>query len=241
MISFKQLQIGHKQALASVEIEMLKKGEMVALIGSNGSGKTTLLKTIAGQLAPINGTIDYDGKSITSLEKKELARLIAFVPARFPETDFLTVRDFIGLGRTPFLNQFGTMKTEDEKVVSKIIDRLGILHLADKNTSDLSDGERQLCSVARALAQETPILLLDEPTGYLDYKNKRRLLSILAEVTAELNLITLFSTHDLETIKSLKINLVGVHATKKNEGQIPLIVPIVVNLPLDEIVDEFYR
>lgn len=241
MITFHHLHIGHKKALASVEIETLEKGKMVALIGSNGSGKTTLLKTISGELVPISGAIKYEGISLANLSKKELAKLISFVPARFPETDLLSVRDFISLGRIPYLNQFGILKNEDKTKVEQIISRLGLEHLAAKNTTDLSDGERQLCSVARALAQETPILLLDEPTGYLDYKNKRRLLSILAEITIEFKLITLFSTHDLETVKSLEIELLGVHATQKNEAQIPVILPIAKNFELNKIVDDFYR
>src|SRR5690606_3743130 len=157
-------------------------------------------------------------KELKLYSKRELALNLAFVPARFPEVEFMKVKDFIGLGRTPYLNAFGTKTEKDLEIIEHFIQLLDIQHLADKFTTELSDGERQLCAIAKALTQETPIILLDEPTAFLDYKNKQRIIDILEQLANELNLLILFSTHDLSSIAKQTIQKIGIEAnTQSNE------------------------
>lgn len=217
MIKFKDVKIGYSTPIVEVSFSELEKGRIYALIGSNGSGKSTFLKTVCGQQKSVSGTISINGKSTSEMNRRELAHTVAFVPSKFPETDFMSVSDFISLGRTPYISNIGHLSETDKTVVEKVIEQVQIKHLVSKNTSQLSDGERQLCAVARALAQQTPIILLDEPTGFLDYRNKRRLLELLSKLTKELGIIVLFSTHDIESIRQFDIQLLGITADSKSK------------------------
>lgn len=241
MIVFNSLKIGYNQPLAHVAIQQLNAGQIYALIGSNGSGKSTFLKTICGQQRPFSGTVFIDGKDTMELSRSELAKLVAFVPSRFPEAEFIRVVDFISLGRTPYLNSIGNLSATDKESVDQTIRQLNIGHLADKFISQLSDGERQLCSVARALAQQTPIILLDEPTGYLDYRNKRRLLELLSLISTEMNRLILFSSHDIETLVQFGIQLLGIEVEASSQRTESHLVEIDKNLPFETMINHFYR
>jgi iron complex transport system ATP-binding protein len=236
VIAFKQLEIGYHQPLAQVTIEMLEKGKVYALIGSNGSGKSTFLKTLCGQIKPFSGNIVIDNQFIASLSKEQLSKKIAFVPSRFPEIEFTTVKDFVLLGRTPYLNNRGIVTKQDLEYVDGILTRLNIQHLATKYTNELSDGERQMCAVARALAQQTPIILLDEPSSFLDYKNKRRLIELLLQIAKEMNLLILFSSHDVETIVQFDIQLLGLSSAPSKK-----IVTIDNKMAFEQLIEQFYE
>lgn len=237
MIEFKEVRIGYSAPLATITLDKLDAGFIYALIGSNGSGKSTFLKTICGKQKPINGSVFINGKNIAEMSRKEMSSMIAFVPSKFPDTDFISVFDFIALGRTPYLNNLGHLSDQDVKIVEQVIDQIQINHLISKHTTQLSDGERQLCAVARALAQQTPIILLDEPTGFLDYRNKRRLLSLLERLTKNLNITTLLSTHDIESIRNFDIKLIGIEA---NSDQKKLEF-VDENMPFETTIDLYYR
>lgn len=241
MIEFKKVEIGYKKALAKITVQQLNSGEVYALIGSNGSGKSTFLKTICGQLKPFSGKLFLKNRDIINLTRESLAKTISFVPARFPELEFVSVYDFVLLGRTPYVNRVGAISTNDNTIVKQILEKLKIDHLSTKYTNQISDGERQLCAVARALAQETPIVLLDEPSGYLDYKNKRRLLELLVTISKELNLLILFSTHDIETVKQFDIQLIGIEANHTSNSEMSKLVSIEKELPFDELIHRFYN
>ncbi|MCO5259448.1 MAG: ABC transporter ATP-binding protein [Crocinitomicaceae bacterium] len=237
MIDFKELQIGYQQSLAKISISSLEKGKVYALIGSNGSGKSTFLKTICGQIKPFSGQFFIQNKNSTNYSRIQLSRQISFVPARFPDVEFISVFDFVLLGRTPYLNNRGIVSKEDVAYVYAIIERLNITHLAEKFTNSLSDGERQLCAVARALAQQTSIILLDEPSGYLDYKNKRRLIELLLTIAQEMNLLILFSTHDIETIMHYDtIELLGLEVGEQRQ-----IVSIDREIAFEHLIQQFYE
>ncbi len=237
MIEFKNVKIGYDSPLAQIYFDTLHSGSIYALIGSNGSGKSTFLKTICGKEKALEGSIFIDNKNIQEFSMLELAKQIAFVPARFPEIDFMTVFDFIALGRTPYINNFGRLNQNDNSIIKTIIDKLHITHLENKFTYQLSDGEKQLCSIARALTQQTPILLLDEPTSFLDYRNKRRLLHTLYTLSQEMNLVILFSTHDLESIQQFDIQKIGIEANSKDRK----IEMVSKSLDLDSIVNKYYH
>jgi iron complex transport system ATP-binding protein len=237
MIRFEKVQIGYETPLVEVDLKDISKGNLAALIGENGSGKSTFLKTLAGIYRPIHGRILLAEQDTNQLTRKELAKIIAFVPSKFPETDFLKVHEFVALGRTPYLSNFGTLSELDRQIVEQSITQVNLGHLANKYTHQLSDGERQLCSIARALAQQTPVLLLDEPTNFLDYRNKRRLLSLLQQLCKETNITILFSTHDIEVVIAHEISLIGIDTNR------PLRKLSNVQKPndLNEIVHHFYQ
>lgn len=197
MIQTKNLHIGYKTALLQVEDFTLQAGAYI-LVGQNGSGKSTFLKTISGQLQPVSGEVWIDGKNISDVEPIDLPRTIAFVSAHFPMVDFLRVYDYVGLGRSGHTSYFGTLKERDREIIEKSIATIGIEHLQHRFTNELSDGERQLVAVARAFAQESPVIALDEPTAFLDYKNKGRLLSKLIELGEKFGKCVVLSSHDID-------------------------------------------
>ena len=197
MITCRNLHIGYRQALLKVnDLELTPR--VYILVGKNGSGKSTFLKTLSGQIPPISGEIRINGISVHSLSPAEIPKMIAFVSAHFPIVDFLRVSEYIALGRSPHTAYFGKMKAEDQNRVREAIESIGISHLADRFTNQLSDGERQLVAIARAFAQETPVIALDEPTAFLDYQNKQLILEKLMEVAKSHNKMIILSSHDID-------------------------------------------
>jgi iron complex transport system ATP-binding protein len=143
-------------------------GSIVALIGPNGSGKTTLIRAISGVLPVTSGEISVDGQMLTTLETQQRARLISVVPQTRTLPPAFTIREVVALGRSPYLNWLGQTSIADSKLIERALQQTDLLELADRNIGELSGGEQQRVLLARALAQDTPILLLDEPTAHLD-------------------------------------------------------------------------
>lgn len=176
----------------------LHKGELVALIGKNGAGKSTLMRTLSAFQEPLDGAIIYpDGKSIQR-KPSDLCTMLAVVLTDNSNISNMTVREVVALGRTPYNNFLGHNRKRDEEIIEKAIERIGIGNLAQRDISTLSDGERQKTMIAKALAQETPVILLDEPTAFLDYRSRVQLLRELKRLAAEEQKAILLSTHDLE-------------------------------------------
>lgn len=197
MIEFKQVQIGYDVPLISIEELELRKGELYLLIGKNGAGKSTLLKSITGQLNPMSGSITIEGTPLHLMNDRAIAEKIAFVRSTFPAALFLRVEEYIALGRTPHTNALGRLNSVDFSAIDRSIDTLGLRHLVGKFTSELSDGERQMVAIARAIAQETPIIVLDEPTAFLDYTNKKQVVEHLKSIAQSMLKCILLSTHDV--------------------------------------------
>tara|TARA_R110002072_G_scaffold303115_1_gene494258 strand:- start:2631 stop:3338 length:708 start_codon:yes stop_codon:yes gene_type:complete len=204
MIRTENLNIGHRSSLLQIENLSLQKGNLYFLIGKNGSGKSTFLKTLSGQIKSISGELFLDDILSTTIHFGELPKTVSFVSSHFPIVDFLKVEDFISLGRSYHTSYFGIVKSIDNHVISDIIIKLKIKHLIGRFTSDLSDGERQLVAIAKALVQETPIILLDEPTAFLDYSNKKLVLETLKKICADMNKCIILSSHDIDM--SLEMN-----------------------------------
>ncbi|NRA13631.1 MAG: ABC transporter ATP-binding protein, partial [Crocinitomicaceae bacterium] len=175
MIKTQGLHIGYSESILSVDDLNLSNGVHI-LIGRNGSGKSTFLKTLTGQITSIKGNIKLIDKEVSSISIEEIPKIISFVSSHFPVVDFLRVSEFVGLGRNPHTNFFGKRRSEDIEAIEKALETLGITYLKDRFTSQLSDGEKQLVSIAKALTQETAIITLDEPTAFLDYSNKKLVL-----------------------------------------------------------------
>lgn len=178
----------------------LKGGTLSGLIANNGVGKSTLLKTIAGALQPLAGEIILNDVSLHRLPLKEIARRVSIVLTEKPQLPGLTVFDAVSMGRYPYTNIFGNLSEHDVEVVNSCIDLCGISNLRQKNCLELSDGEFQKVMIARALAQQTEVLLLDEPTAFLDFSSKRKLFELLRNIAEKENKIILVSSHDLHTL-----------------------------------------
>lgn len=201
-----------------------KAGEMVALLGRNGTGKSTLLRTIVGLGSVQGGDIYIADKRLRSLSAAERAGLIAFVNTERVDVDALTVRELVAIGRSPYTNWMGRLTDEDRRKVEEAMQKVGITAFAERRVETLSDGECQRAMIARALAQETPIILLDEPTSFLDLPNRYELCRLLGELAHKEGKCILFSTHELDIALSLADSIALVDT------------PRLVHLPTSEMI-----
>lgn len=162
----------------------IKKGEIACLVGPNGIGKTTLLKTILGLLKPLDGTITIDQKESGSYSVKEFAKTVAYVPQGHIPPFPYAVKDVVVMGCNPNMNEFSSPGSKDYDTAMETLERMGIAHLAERDYTELSGGERQMVVIARALAQKTEFLVMDEPTNHLDYGNGIMVLSQVSQLAA---------------------------------------------------------
>jgi iron complex transport system ATP-binding protein len=195
------LHIGYKDKAILPPINVsLKEGNLIALIGPNGAGKSTLFKTLTAHIKPIKGKIELFGKELTDYSSKEKARLIGLVLTERPDDMFLKVYDVVASGRCPYTDFFGKIGKDDENVIQESLDIVGINKLKDRYFNTLSDGEKQKVMIAKTLAQNTPIIFMDEPTAFIDYPSKIELFSLMKMLTKERNKTIIFSSHDLELL-----------------------------------------
>ena len=190
---------GNKAILPPINIT-LKEGDLVALIGPNGAGKSTLFKTLTAHIKQIEGNIELMGKDLSNYSSKEKARLIGLVLTSRPDHMFLTVYDVVASGRSPYTNYFGKIKKEDEIIIHESLEIVGINNLKNRYFETLSDGEKQKVMIAKTIAQNTPIIFMDEPTAFIDYPSKIELFSLMKMLTKERNKTIIFSSHDLELL-----------------------------------------
>lgn len=173
------------------------QGELISLIGTNGSGKSTLLKTLANLHHLLSGEISFDNKPLSLFSSLEFAKKVAFVSSEIINVGYLKVKDLVALGRFPHQKYSTKLNRSDRIIIERSLRLTGMLDFSEKNINEISDGERQKLMIARALAQDTDIILLDEPTAFLDISNKIEVLKILKESCEKENKTIIFSTHDL--------------------------------------------
>lgn len=178
----------------------VSSGRLTCLIGSNGVGKSTLLRTLAAFQPKLGGNIYIKGKEISGYTNRQLSMLIGVVLTSRPDVMNMTVREIVGLGRTPYTGFWGTLRKHDREIVEQSIRQVGIAHLASRMIGTLSDGERQKMMIAKALAQQTPVIILDEPTAFLDYPSKVETMQLLMRLCREAGKTIFMSTHDLELV-----------------------------------------
>jgi len=209
-IQLKDLSIGYqtKHSVKTVAAGIngaIRSGELTCLLGANGVGKSTLLRTLAAFQPAISGEIlisrkDEGGtrKEISSLSDKELSKLVGVVLTEKPDVRNMSVRELVSLGRSPYTGFWGTYTDEDLRIVDESIEMVGIKELTRRPVHTLSDGERQKVMIAKALAQQTPVIFLDEPTAFLDYPSKVEVLQLLRRISREAEKTIFLSTHDVE-------------------------------------------
>lgn len=203
MIVLKDLSIGYKSkrnthVVASGINARIRGGELTCLLGTNGVGKSTFLRTLAGFQPKINGKIYVDNRELEQYTERELAQKISVVLTDRIDIHNLSTQELISMGRSPYTGFWGTLNEEDHDVVQQAIQLVGIENLAQHMVHTLSDGERQKAMIAKALVQQTPIVLLDEPTAFLDFPSKVEIMQLLHRLSRETGKTIFLSTHDLE-------------------------------------------
>lgn len=212
MFELKHLSTGYGNRIVTPDINAtLVPGELTSLLGPNGVGKSTLLRTLSTFLSPIQGEIILQGKVLKNLSASQMSRLIGVVLTERPDVQNMTVRDMVGMGRSPYTGFWGRLTAEDEHYVSEAMNLAGIMALERRMFNTLSDGERQKVMIAKVLAQQTPVILLDEPTAFLDFPSKVEMMRLLRRLAHEMKKIIFLSTHDVELALQLSDRLWIMH------------------------------
>jgi len=207
---------GHKVIVAGAEI-VVQPGEIVTLIGPNGAGKSTILKTIAGQLAPVAGTIYISDKERSSYTLTEIAKKQAVMLTERKPAEKMTCEEVVSLGRYPYTGRLGILSENDKKTVRDTMELVHVTELADRSYDQISDGQRQRVLLARAICQEPEIMILDEPTSYLDIKHKLEFLDLLRSLTQEKEIGVIMSMHELELAHLIADKVICISADGKVE------------------------
>ena len=207
----RELAIGYgKTPLLSDICLGVQPGQILTLIGPNGAGKSTLLRTLAGQLAPMGGTVLLAGKDLTAYTGTQRAQKLALMAPHSRRMELTTCFDFVSAGRYPYTGRLGILSAEDRQQVHRALELVGAAHLADRDFNRISDGQRQRILLARALCQQPEVILLDEPTSFLDIKGKIELLTILKELAHTGQLAVILSLHELELAEKIADTVVCV-------------------------------
>ncbi len=190
---------GKRRKIIAQEIcATLYGGQLTCLLGKNGAGKSTLLRTLSAFIPSLEGEVVVKGKSLGEYSDKERARLIGVVLTERPELQHMTVHELVAMGRSPYTGFWGTLSKEDKAVADEALRMVGMDTMAMQMADTLSDGERQKVMIAKALAQQTPVIFLDEPTAFLDYPSKVETMLLLRRLAHETGKIIFLSTHDVE-------------------------------------------
>jgi iron complex transport system ATP-binding protein len=198
LITFENTEIGFKETLFTIPKLNLERGKLYSLIGKNAAGKSTFFQSLLGIIPFKSGKININQIEISSISALEKAKLFAFVASKFDGVQHLSGLEYVLLGRSPYTNFLGKTSENDLEIVKSIFQNLQITHLEQKETLKMSDGERQILSIAKALAQESKVILLDEPSAFLDYSNRIKVLSLLKQIAFEKDICIVQSSHDLE-------------------------------------------
>lgn len=204
MIELSDITIGYDDRILLDGASMhIRAGEIAALVGRNGAGKSTLLRAIGG-FTPIRaGSIRLCGTELSKIPARQMAETVAFVTTERVRIPNLRCRDVVALGRAPYTNWIGRMQREDAEIVARSLERVGMTGYADRTMEKMSDGECQRIMIARALAQQTPVVVLDEPTSFLDLPNRHEICRLLRELAHAEGKAILYSTHELDIAMSL--------------------------------------
>ena len=201
---FENVTVGYEKKPLIPEVNFeLNQGEILALAGPNGAGKSTILKTAAGILDAISGKVLIQGHNIAGFLGKELARIVSVMLTERIKTNYMTCFDVVRVGRYQYTDIFGNLREEDRKAIKECMELIGVWHLKDADFSKLSDGQKQRVLLARAIVSEPKLLILDEPTSFLDMGYKVEFFDVLRKLAREKNVAVLISMHEMELIKKV--------------------------------------
>lgn len=207
-------------ALSGVAVDVVK-GQLVSIVGPNGSGKTTLLRILLGLLHPVAGTVLIKGRASESWSRKEMARLVGVVPQREVPVFPLRLKQAVMLGRYPHLGPLGFVKGKDHRAVAQAMDRCDISHLSDRWTTTLSGGEWQRVRIARALAQDPEVLVLDEPTAGLDIKHEMEVFELAAQLARDEGMASIMVTHQVNLAARFSNQIIVLDAGRTIAAGVP--------------------
>ncbi len=215
-ISATNLSVGYSKSnivLQDVSFD-LNRGEVVCLIGANGAGKSTVLKTILHQLKKISGKVYFSGENDERMTEEELAKTVSMVMTERIHPELMTCFEVVATGRYPYTGRFGILSREDEIKIEEALELVGAKSIADKDFSKISDGQRQRIMLARAICQDTDIMILDEPTSFLDIQFKLDILRVIKRLSIEKNIAVLMSIHELEFVPAIADKVIGIAGDK---------------------------
>lgn len=214
-ITVDDVSVGYGQKAVARDLSAtFAAARLTCLLGRNGVGKSTLLRTIAGLLPPLRGDVRIGAVSVSRATRREMARLVSIVQTRRPDVRGITVEQMVAMGRQPYTGLFGKLSAADIALVEEALGQVGITALRSRAVHTLSDGEMQKTMLAKALAQQTPVILLDEPTAFLDYPSKQEVLQLLRTLAHEAGKTILLSTHEVELAERMADTL---YVMKENE------------------------
>lgn len=199
LLNIASLEVGYEKKVILQNIQLsINNPAFISLVGRNGEGKSTLLKTIAGLIPSLNGSITFFEKKLTHLSAKEKATFFSIVLAHPPQIGTISVRDFVGYGRYPYTNWLAVKTKKDDLLIDEALQLCGLTKFAQRNFANLSDGEKQKVAIARAIAQNTPVIILDEPTSHLDMVNQIEIFDLLKKLVIEQQKTIIMSSHQLQ-------------------------------------------
>ncbi len=239
------LSVGYKKPLIQDICFNLKAGEIMTLIGPNGAGKSTILKTIAGYLKQLDGDVFFENTSLNKMTLNEKAKKLSVVLTEKISPELMTCRNVIETGRYPYTGRLGKLMPNDKAAVEKAIKMVEVTELSDKEFSKISDGQRQRVMLARAVCQEPQILILDEPTSYLDIYHKIHFLEILRKLADEEKIAVLVSIHELDFARKISDYVICVKNRKISHFGTPSeiftdkIIKDLFNIS-DELFDKYF-
>lgn len=199
VISADSISVGYGKIIVAGDITFsVNSGEILTLIGPNGAGKSTILKSIAAQLPLISGSVYIDKKNIFSMKEREISKRLSLVLTERIDTERMTCEDVVATGRYPYTGRLGMLSVEDTRIVDEAMELAGISYLKDSDIRKISDGQKQCVMLARAIAQQPKVMILDEPTSFLDINHKLELLSLLRKLAKEKHIAVIQSLHELD-------------------------------------------
>lgn len=211
LLHTQNLAVGYKGRVIVGNVTLdLSPGRIVTLIGPNGAGKSTVLKTITRQLAPLGGTVCLNGRELTALPERDVARSMAILMTGRAASELMTCYDVASAGRYPYTGRLGLLSEEDKAEVRHAMELVGVSDLAEREFRQVSDGQRQLVMLARAICQRPKVLVLDEPTSFLDIRYKLGLLTILKDLVSRESLAIVMSLHELDLAQKVSDTVVCV-------------------------------
>jgi iron complex transport system ATP-binding protein len=197
ILELRHLSVGYGEPLLRNLSATFGNG-ITGIIGNNGKGKTTLLKSLAGLVRPLAGSVHFDERELSGLPHAARARTVSFNFSVNPVSFPISVQELVAMGRYPYINQWARLAREDEKIVEEALELCGIARFRANKVNALSDGERQKAFIAKSVAQQTPLMLFDEPTAFLDYSSKKDFFALLKKLAHAQHKIMLVSSHDID-------------------------------------------